>query len=85
MLPPWLPKWRQTKRAPTNFDTRGNDKRVIVVTLGEMRKRRTARQQPEAPRPVLHAPPPPPPEMGDKPEPEAERPERGVAVIDFYV
>lgn len=50
-----------------------------------MRKRQTKRQRPEAPRPVLHAPPPPPPEMGDKPEPEAEKSERGVAVIDFYV
>ena len=48
-----------------------------------MRKHTT---RPEAPQPVLHAPPPPPPEMGDKPEPtETDAPERGVAVIDFYL
>jgi hypothetical protein len=50
-----------------------------------MRKRQTKRQRPEQPRPVLHAPPPPPPAMGDKPEPTTDAPERGVAVIDFYL
>lgn len=53
--------------------------------MRQHRTRRT-RTQPEADRPVLHAPPPPAPAMGDKPEPSTEdKPERGVAVIDFFV
>jgi len=60
---------------------------TIVVRLSEMRKLRTrqTRPQPEAERPVLHAPSPPPVEMGDKPTPEADKSERGVTVIDFYL
>ncbi len=49
-----------------------------------MPKRRTTDQPAERPR--LYAPAPPPPSMGDQPKADdADKPERGVAVVDFYL